>query len=476
MALLSALVLGAASGVLSARGDTRPPACPDNIPPASFGDIGHLPDETASAIACILHYGITSGTSPTAYSPGAPVSRSQTARFLVRTAAGLGMELPEVPADPASQFEDLGTMDADGRRSIHRLLELGVTRGVSASEFGPQTPVSRRQMALFLARLLRAAEVPAAQPPEDPGAPPFTDLDGLPPEVVEAVGYLDGLGVEWGAPPASGSSEAAPQPFRPDLQVTREEMARLLAASLEAGGARPVRLKIELSASRAPTSGAVEAEVTVTKPSGDPYPGLLVDVFVSQDLLPGGGCQVDNDARVNGGDGGTSDDCRIDRADPRTDSMGRVRIGLAHSPIAETDRIYAWTGLMGQEYREAVPDQVWAELTWFSGPNRVEVDEPEEAEFGEVVTIRARLVGAGARGERMVMVVTRQSAPVYTRAASASFDGGVRFSYRGPPDPSATNEDLELVETIKVFWDRNRNGVHDGPAELFAETTMIWDD
>ncbi len=473
LAILPALVLGGAGGVMSARGDTGGPACPDTIPSASFDDIGHLPNETASAVACILYYGITSGTSPGVYSPAAPVSRSQMARFLVRTAAGLGMDLPEVPADPASQFEDLGAMDEDGRRSIHRLLELGVTRGVSAEKFGPEASVSRRQMALFLTRLLRAAEVPAA---ESPDSPPFTDLNGLPPEVVEAVEYLDGLGVEWNAPPASGSSEAAPQLFQPARRVTREEMARLLAASLEAGGARPVRLKIELSSPRAPTYGAVVAVVTVTTPGGDPYPGLLVDVFASQDLLPGGVCLVNSDTRVNGGDGGTSDDCRIDRADPRTDSQGRVRIGLSHSPIAESERIYAWTGLMGQEYREPVPDQVWADLTWFAGPNRVEINEPKEAKFGEFITITARLAGAGAQGERMVMVVLRQEAAVYTRVSTASFDGGVRFNYKGPRDPSAADNDPELMETIKVFWDRNRNGVHDGPAELSAETTMIWDD
>ena len=31
-----------------------------------------------------------------------------------------------------------------------------------------------------------------------------------------------------------------------------------------------------------------------------------------------------------------------------------------------------------------------------------------------------------------------------------------------------------VTETVLVFWDRNGNGVHDGPAELSAQTSLIW--
>ena len=457
LALLAVLVAG--SG-LSAQEDPGTDACPATIPAAPFSDTGHLSDEAVAAIDCVAHYGITAGTTSTTFSPGAAVTRFQMARFLVRTAAALGVEIPPGETSP---FEDIDSVDEDGRRSIARLRELEITRGTGSATFDPDTPVTRRQMALFLARLLEVANVPADANSE---APPFTDLDGLSPEIVGAIGYLNGLGIDWGG---------SPELFEPDRNVTREEMALLLAAALDAGGASPVRLAIELSSSSVPAVGAVVATVTATKPDGDPYRGLLVDVFVSQGHRYDGSCRVDPDARVNGGDGGTSADCRIDQADPRTDSRGEVRVGLAHAPVPETDRVFAWVGRMGQDYDDGLSDQVWADLVWVASPNRVEIGDAVDDEYGTLVEITARLFGENAGRQRLVLVVLRQGAPVHTRAATTSFRGKVSFTYRGPPDPSTNNDD-ELVEVVRVFWDRNRNGVHDGPAEIFDETTATWDD
>ena len=102
---------------------------------------------------------------------------------------------------------------------------------------------------------------------------------------------------------------------------------------------------------------------------------------------------------MNGTDGGTSVDCRIDRADPRTDSAGEVEVGLAHSPIAERNRVFAWTGSLGQEYdRETVADQVWAGLEWLAVPSEVRIKESIDEEFGTFVQIEARLLGENVGG------------------------------------------------------------------------------
>ena len=456
LAVLGVLVVGTG---LSAQEDTGTDACPTTIPAAPFGDIEHLPAESVAAIRCIAHYGIAAGTGPTAFSPDAPVSRSEMARFLVRTAGALGIELPPGETSP---FEDIDSVDEDGRRSISRLWELGITRGTGSGTFDPERPVSRRQMALFLSRLLEVAEAPAATSE----ALPYTDLDGLSAGVVSAIEHLAGLGIEW-----AGSSEL----FEPARSVTREEMALLLASSLDAGEARHVRLDIELSASNVSTAGAVVATVTAAKPDGAPYRGLPVDVFVSQGHRHDGSCRVDPDAHVNGVDGGTSVDCRIDKADPRTDSSGEVRVGLAHAPVPETDRVFAWVGPMGQDYDDGLPDQVWVELKWVADPDRLVIEDPVDEEFGELVEIKARLIGQNVGRQRLVLIVVRQGVPVYTRGATTSFRGMASFNYRGPPDPS-NNNDREVVEVVRVFWDRNRNGVYDGPAELSDETTATWDD
>jgi len=458
--LAFSLVLVGGSG-LSAQEGRVSGACPATIAIVPFSDTEHLPAGSVAAISCIAHYGITAGTTPSTFSPADPVSRSQMARFLVRTAGALGVELPGGDTSP---FADVDELDDDGRRSISRLWELGVTRGTESGRFSPEEAVSHHQMALFLSRLLKAASVPASA---DSRVPPFADIDGLASSVTSALGYLAGLGIDW-----PGASE----PFRPARLVTREEMALILAASLEAGKARHVRLALRLSTSSAPTSSAVVATVTATKPNGDPYTGLFVDVFVSQGLQHDGSCLVDPDARVNGADGGTSVDCRIDKADPRTDSAGEVEIGLAHSPIAQRDRVFAWTGPLGQEYHEQdVPDQVWVDLEWLAVPSGVQIEDAVDEKFGTYVEIEARLLGDNVAGQRMIMLVIRRGVTVHTHVAGTSLGGVARFTYVGPRDPS-TNNDPELVEVIRVFWDRNGNGIHDGPSELFDETTATWDD
>jgi len=459
LTLVLVLVLVEGGG-LSAQGGTGSGACPATIPVARFSDVEHLPAESIGAISCLSHYGIIAGTTSSTFSPALAVSRSQVARFLVRTAGALGVELPDGEASP---FSDIGGVDDDGRRSISRLWELGVTRGTESGLFSPEEPVSRRQIALLLSGLLKVAGVQAGSPSR---VPPFGDIDGLPSSVTDAIGYLAGIGVDW-----PGASDL----FEPGRVVTREEVALLLVAALDAGRARPVRLALRLSASSAPTSSVVVATVTATKPNGDPYPGLFVDVFVSQIRQRDGRCVVDPDARVNGADGGTSVDCRIDRADPRTDSAGEVEIGLAHSPIAERDRVLAWTGPLGQVYHEDLPDQVRASIEWLGVPYRLVITDSVDGRFGERVVVRARLLGQNPGGQRVVLLVERDGAIVYARAATTSPSGRASFFYRGPPDLSTNNDD-ELVEVLRVFWDRNANGVHDGPAEFSAESTVTWDD
>ena len=51
--------------------------CSDD--PTPFTDVAAIAD-----IACIFHLGITTGTSPTTYAPGATVTREQMAAFLER--------------------------------------------------------------------------------------------------------------------------------------------------------------------------------------------------------------------------------------------------------------------------------------------------------------------------------------------------------------------------------------------------------
>ena len=431
-------------------------ACPDSVEAAPFTDVSSLDDETRAAIDCIVHYGVSLGTTATTFSPAEPVTRVQMARFLMRTAEGLGLSLPE---DPSSPFGDIASLDAEARTAIARLYELGITKGASAGAFDPARTVSRGHMALFIHRMLTAAQAPLTET-----ATSFTDLGDPGSERARAAGQLAALQI---MPPVADGR------FGPQIEVTRGDMALFLARSLQHGGASPVRLTIETGTDWLLAGGSTTAVVTASKPNGDPYPGLLVDVFVIQAGSDPSACWLDAGAQVNGIDAGTSVDCRIDRADPRTDSSGRVVVGLTHSPGSAIDDVYAWTGDEGEVFNAArVRSKASAPLRWQAPPTQIEVKAPESSiQFGKTVAVTARLLGSRLGNQLLVMTVTRDGVVVHTAQAPASGSRIARFSYVGPNPGSQFGS---IADEVKVFWDRNRNGVHDGPAELSGERIVTW--
>jgi hypothetical protein len=95
---------------------------------------------------------ITAGCSsdPLAYCPDDAVTREQMAVFITRA-------LGQVPADGycegVAPFLDVAA-DRWSCKYIKRLVELGITAGIGQGLFGPEDPVSREQMAVFLTRAL----------------------------------------------------------------------------------------------------------------------------------------------------------------------------------------------------------------------------------------------------------------------------------------------------------------------------------
>lgn len=434
-------------------------ACWSGIEAARFDDTVGLSPESVAAIDCVTHYGIAKGTSATTFSPGAPVSRAQIARFLVRTVAALELELP---AGDSAPFDDVDGLDAEGRRAAARLHELGITEGRSERVFDPDGTVTRTQMALFLHRLLELTDVrlPAGSPDD------FDDLTGASEKAREAVAAMAASGV---------MDPAEPRRFDAAARVTREDMARHLARLLELAGARPVRLEVSVDSEVVLVGGSTEATVRALTPSGEPYPGLLIDVFAAWGTTFDGACRLDEGSHVNGGDAGTSRDCEIDGGDPRTDAAGEVRVGLAHSLQPAAFWIYAWTGVEGQQFgSDSARLQARVRVGWHSGPNRVVVAKPVRTLFGTDVTVRSQLFGRNVGGRRMVLVAGHEGGMARERLVATTTSGGVvAFRLRGLHGPLDSRE-LPVDEAVTVFWDRNGNGVHDGPAELSAQTVLTW--
>ena len=123
-----------------------------NCPTAPHGFVDVAASSFASAfISCIKGAGITTGTSPTTYSPNDPVTREQMAAFIARFWRAVGNPCPGA----AMPFRDVSPTSF-ARADIACLFNLGITTGTSATAYSPQDPVTREQMAAFLARFLRA--------------------------------------------------------------------------------------------------------------------------------------------------------------------------------------------------------------------------------------------------------------------------------------------------------------------------------
>jgi len=96
----------------------------------------------------LVELGITSGIGGGLFDPEGTVTREQMAAFLTRA-------LDEVPADGYCGTEGPFTDVPYGLWSckyVKRLVELGITAGIGEGLYGPGNPVTRAQMAVFLAR------------------------------------------------------------------------------------------------------------------------------------------------------------------------------------------------------------------------------------------------------------------------------------------------------------------------------------
>lgn len=224
--------------------------------------------EAGRAVDCVDHFGITAGRVPGAYAPGEAVTRGQMASFLVRT---IEVASAPRPASTTDQFpDDEGSVHED---NIDALFRLGVAGGFSDGTFRPLLPVSRQQMASFVARQLEAS---LGRSLAEPVVDHFGDDEGSVHE--RRIDQLADLGVVVGR----GTSR-----FAPAEAVTRGQMALFLSRGLdhltEDADVALRRIGLDdaltspelLAASLGPTSGAtttVHFDFDVEL-SGDPVAG-----------------------------------------------------------------------------------------------------------------------------------------------------------------------------------------------------------
>ena len=184
--------------------------CDDLETQTPFVDVLESSPE-AQAIACIYALGITTGTSPTSYSPAANVTRAQMASFLARlytAVTGTDAPIADTP------FTDVVTTSS-AYNDIGRIYGLGITTGTTPTSYSPGANVTRAQMASFLARLYKATTGTDAPITDTP----FVDvLESSP--TYNDIGRIYGLGITTGTNPTT---------YSPATNVNRAQMASFLA-------------------------------------------------------------------------------------------------------------------------------------------------------------------------------------------------------------------------------------------------------
>jgi len=131
-----------------------------------FGDV--VAPWQQDAVSWMAENDITTGTTPTTYSPDAPLTRGQTAVLLHRLAGN-----PDAP--PPDRFRDV--IKAWQIAPVGWMLDEGITTGTSWTTFSPEDTVTRGELATFFYRYKGSPEVVVDD--EGRGCETFDSLAGI---------------------------------------------------------------------------------------------------------------------------------------------------------------------------------------------------------------------------------------------------------------------------------------------------------
>ena len=159
-------------------------------------------------VGCIYNLGVTTGISPTEYGPANIVTRAQMAEFSAR----FYEKVTGQTCTGDHPFIDV-SVGSYAYGPVGCIYNLGVTTGISETEYGPANTVTRAQMAAFLARFYEKVTGQTCT-----GDHPFTDVS-VGSYAYGPVGCIYNLGVTTGISPTE---------YGPANTVTRAQMAAFL--------------------------------------------------------------------------------------------------------------------------------------------------------------------------------------------------------------------------------------------------------
>ena len=323
-------------------------ACPASvIVPAGFTDT------TSADVACIKHYGITTGTTATTFSPINPVPRWQMALFLTRMVVPAGATLP---SGVDQGFTDISGKSAEIQTAINQIKQLGISTGKTATTFAPDDNVTREEMALFISRLLKASVTgPGGNEEFVSGTTGLKEIKSIDTDHnftdinlawlmagQTAIINLWNLGV---------TEVSTATTFDPRVDISRLNMAQMMARALDHTNARPAGVSIQ---SNKYQSAATTVTISVTHRTDAflPISGTLIDTFRYQYNSTAGYSRFSADgscAQVQVTEAlGTL--CVIDAVDRVTDVNGNASTFVSAVSALSVWDYYAWTAAVGTTY------------------------------------------------------------------------------------------------------------------------------
>ena len=439
--------------------------------------VGHFAEQ---GINCLAYYGITVGKTPDLFAPDQPITRWQMAMFLVRAAGPAGINVP-APTDRG--FADIGHHSSHIQDAVNQLAAMGITRGTSPTTFHPDSPMDRRQMALFLYRFLLLAPTgpggaDASQVTPDDDV--FKDLGGQPDSVVTAVRVIYEMGVTVGVTAST---------FSPQTLLTRAQMALFVTRVLAHTNARPAGVTIQSSAAVISAGDTLEVQISARDQSFRPRAGGLVDVFSTSADDPfaffdsNGSCLRGAEVAF----GGRA--CAIDRSDQRLDEFGNLEVVLEPP---DNVRLWAWTGSLGNEFRLGTTPPTTIDVQVLKPASAVRVTDDmaitaEAMKLGDPISFVFQLIDedgrpVGEAGHRVQVSTTYETNGIsdLTTVKTHRTDVGGRVAVSFPaadPDRAAADDEITLdidvlVQALAVV-DRTTLGVVAGD-DSTRDVPVVW--
>ena len=323
-------------------------ACPASVI-ASAG----FTDTTSADVACIKHYGITKGTTATTFSPIDPVTRWQMALFLTRMVVPAGATLPS-GADQG--FTDISGKSTEIQTAINQIKQLGITVGKTATTFAPDDSVTREEMALFIERLLKASKTgPGGNEEFVSGLSGTKEIKSIDTDHnfsdISLAYLIDGQNAIINLWNLGVTEVSTATVFDPRVDISRLNMAQMMARALDHTNARPAGVSIQSSKY---LSAATTVTISVTHRTDAflPISGSLIDTFRYQYNSTAGYSRFSADgscAQVQVTEAaGTL--CVIDAVDSVTDVNGNASTFVSAVGAASIWDHYAWTAAVGTTY------------------------------------------------------------------------------------------------------------------------------